>query len=127
MAAHFDSYYLDNGLTAAKAGATHIHVTSAEATSFANVATVTLGNKSFGAGNVFPGAIAAGSGANTRKLTTAAVTDGSVTATGTATNWAITDATNTRLVAVGALSTSQVVTSGNSLTLPAYDVQIAGQ
>lgn len=124
MASRVDSSVLDNGLSALKSNATTIHITSAEPTSFANVATVTLGNKNFGAGNVFPAAIAAGA-PNGRKVTTAAVTDGSVTATGTATNWAI--VSGTVLLACGTLSASQGVTNGNVFTLGAFDIRLPDQ
>jgi hypothetical protein len=66
---------------------------------------------------------AAGDGSpDGRKRTVAAITDGSVTATGTATHWALTD--GSRLLASGALSASQAVTSGNTFTLAAFDVRI---
>ena len=98
--------------------ATTIHICSAEPTTFGTLNS--LGNKSFGAGGVFgsPGARAP----NGRKVSTTAVTDGSVTGTGTATHWAIVD--GTRLLATGALSSSQAVTSGNTFTLGSFDIGI---
>jgi len=59
---------------------------------------------------------------NGRKVTIAAITDGTVTGTGTVTHWAISDTGNSRLLAAGALSASQAVTSGNPFTLAAFDV-----
>jgi hypothetical protein len=59
-------------------------------------------------------------------VTIAAITDGIVTATGTATHWAITDTANSRLLATGSLSASQVVTNGNMFTLGAFDIGIPG-
>jgi hypothetical protein len=47
-----------------------------------------------------------------------------VTATGTATHFAITDTVNSRLLATGALTASQGVTSGNSFTLTTFDIGI---
>lgn len=70
-----------------------------------------------------PGGTRAPSG---RRVTVAAIADGSVTATGTATHWAITDTANGRLLATGALAASQLVTSGNTFTLGAFDAGIPG-
>lgn len=115
---------LDNGLTNMKTNATHVYICSAEPATFtAATSTNALGNKSFGAGNVFPGAIAAGSPSG-RRLTTAAVTDGSVTGTGTASHWAITASGTSTLYAANALSASQPVTSGNTFTLAAFDIRL---
>lgn len=116
---------LDLGLNVLDTEATHLYITSSEATTFTQASsTNALGNKNFGAGAV-TGSPAAGS-PNGRKVTTAAVTDGSVTATGTATTWAITDNTNSRLLATGTLSASQAVTSGNPFTLGAFDIRLPG-
>ena len=59
-----------------------------------------------------------------RKVTAAAITDGSVTGTGTATHFAIVDVSATRLLATGSLTTSQSVTSGNTFTIATFDVEI---
>lgn len=61
---------------------------------------------------------------NGRKVTISAITDGTVTATGTASHWALVDTGNSRLIAAGPLSASQVVTSGNTFSLAAFDVGI---
>jgi hypothetical protein len=115
---------LDSGLSNLKSTATHIYITNAEATTRTQaVTTFALGNKSFGAGNVFPAAISAYLTTG-RKVTSAAVTDGSVTVTGTASHWAVVD--GTRLLATGALSAPQAVTNGNTFTLTAFDVSIPG-
>lgn len=58
---------------------------------------------------------------NGRKVDTPAITDGSVTATQTAGWWGITDATSV-LHAAGALSATQVVSSGNTYTLDAISI-----
>ena len=116
---------LDLGLNVLDTEATHIYICSAEPATFtAASSTNALGNKNFGAGGVC-GSPAAGS-PNGRKVTTTAVTDGSVTATGTASHWAITDNTNSRLLATGSLSASQGVTSGNIFTLGAFDIRLPG-
>jgi hypothetical protein len=125
MTANVQDYVLDNGLAALKSGATHIYIDSAEPSTYtAASSTYALGNNNFGAGAVFPGAIAAGSAPLGRQLATAAVTAGSVTATGTATNWSIVDAANSRLLAVGLLSASQAVTSGNTFALPSFTIKL---
>ena len=117
---------LDNGLTVLDTEATHLYICSSEPATFtAASSTAALGNKNFGAGGVFgaPGAAAP----NGEKVSSTAITDGSVTATGTATHWAITDNTNSRLLATGALAASQAVTSGNTFTLPSFDIRLPNQ
>lgn len=112
---------LDNGLAALKAAASHVYINSSEpATYTAASSTLMLGTMNFGAGAVFPGAIAAAS-PNGRKLTTAAVTAGTVNTSGTATHWSIVSAGSTRLELASALAASQAVTSGNTWSLPAFD------
>lgn len=126
MAANVADRVLDNGLTVLDTEATHIYICSAEPSTFtAASSTNALGNKNFGAGGCF-GAPAAGS-PNGRKVSSTAITDGTVTGTGTATHWAVTDNTNSRLLAVGSLSSSQAVTSGNTFTLGSYDIRLPNQ
>lgn len=116
---------LDLGLNVLDTEATHIYITNALATTFTEASSsFALGNKNFGAGAAV-GSPAAGS-PNGRKVTTTAITDGSVTATGTASHWAITDNTNSRLLAAFTLSATQAVTSGNTFQLPAFDVRLPG-
>ena len=119
-------YVLDNGLTVLDTGATHLNINTAEPSTFAAATSgaLFLGTKNFGAGGV-AGAPAAGA-PNGRKVTTVAVTDGTVSTSGTAAAWSITDNTNSRLLASGTLSSSQAVTSGNTWTLPAFDIRLPG-
>ncbi len=121
------SRVLDNGLAALKSEATNIYICgTAEPTTFLQASsTNALGTKAFGAGNVFPGAIADGA-PNGRQLSTADVTDGEVTGTGTAAYWAITDDTNSRLLATGNLSAPQGVTDGNTFTLASFNIKLPG-
>jgi len=119
-----NSWVLNNGLIALQAQATHIHICSAEPADFAGVGTLTLGNKNFGAGLAITGPAARTP--NGSKVTTVAVTDGTVTGTGTAARWAITDTTNSRLLVDNDLAASQAVTSGNQWSLPAFDFGIPG-
>jgi hypothetical protein len=113
---------LDLGLNVPDTEATRLDICSQEPTTYAEAtSTYTLGNKtslSIGA----PGARTP----TGRKVTVAAFTDGTVTATGTATHWAIVDTTNSRLLATGTLSASQVVTNGNAFSLGAFDLGIPG-
>ncbi len=61
---------------------------------------------------------------NGRKTQIDAITDGTVNTTGTATHWALTDNSATKLLATGSLGASQAVTSGNTFTLSAFDIGI---
>lgn len=111
---------MDFGLNVLDTEANRLDICNAEPVTFvAATVTNTLGNKtalSIGApGDGTP---------NGRKVTVAAITDGSVTGNGTASHWAITDTVNSRLLATGALASNQVVTSGNTFTLGAFDIRI---
>jgi hypothetical protein len=59
-----------------------------------------------------------------RKRTVAAITDGEVTADGTATHWALVTVSGSVLHAAGALSAGQAVTDDNTFTLGAFDFGI---
>ena len=123
---HLEDRVLDLGLNVLDTEATHMYLCSAEPTTYASAtATSALGNKNWGAGSVFGSPASASP--NGRKVTSAVVSDGTVTGTGTAGFWAATDNTGGRLLAAGALSATQGVTSGNSWTLTAFDVRIPGQ
>jgi hypothetical protein len=108
----------DQGLDYADTNGTKIDILSAAVTTFAGIAGVTLGNKTgLNTGATQDGAV------DGRRVITPAITDGSVTGTGTATHWALSDGTAI-LVAVGPLSASQGVTSGNTFTLDAISTTI---
>lgn len=110
----------DNGLTVLDTEANAIHITSQEATTYANAtSTYTLGNST----SLSIGAPQDRTGGG-REVVVAAITDGSVTATGTATHYAIVDTVNSRLLATGSLSPSQSVTSGNTFTLSSVSIGI---
>jgi hypothetical protein len=117
--ATLDNRVFDNGLSVLDLEANVIHVTSAEATSFANVSSVTLGNST----SLSIGAPQDRSGGG-REVVVAAITDGSVTGTGTATHYAIVDTVNSRLLATGSLTASQSVTTGNTFTLSSVSIGI---
>lgn len=110
----------DNGLTVLDTEGNRIDVTSQEATTYAEAtSTYTLGNST----SLSIGAPADRTGGG-RKVTVAAITDGSISGTGTATHYAIVDTSNTRLLATGTLTASQSVTSGNTFTLASFDIGI---
>lgn len=110
----------DNGLTVLDTEANKITVTSQESTTYASAnSTHALGAST----SLSIGAPADRSGGG-REVTVAAITDGSISASGTATHYAILDTTNTRLLATGSLSASQGVTSGNTFTLATFKIGI---
>ena len=115
-----DTYVLDPAFTQLDTAGNRLDICTAEPTTYAEAtSTYTKGNKT---------SLSIGAPAdrtpNGRKVTVAAITDGTVSGTGTVTHWAISDTGNSRLLATGALSASQAVTSGNTFTLAAFDIGI---
>jgi hypothetical protein len=111
---------LDSGLSVLDTEANKIVVTSQEATTYTEAnATYALGNST----SLSIAAPADRSGGG-REVTVAAITDGSITGTGTATHYAIVDTVNSRLLATSTLSASQSVTSGNTFTLASFTIGI---
>ena len=115
--ASISDYVLDAALTKLDTEANAIHICSAEPTVYATLNS--LGNST----SLSIGAPADRSGGG-REVTVAAITDGSVTATGTATHFAIVDTVNSRLLATGSLTASQSVTTGNTFTLSSVAIGI---
>lgn len=113
---------LDLGLTILSTEANRLDICSSEPATYAAATdSASLGSKTpLGVGS--PTARSP----DGRRVSVAAITDGSVSGTGTASHWAITDTANNRLLATGALSTSQSVTDGNTFTLAAFDIGIPG-
>ena len=110
----------DNGLTVLDTETSHLYITSAEATTSTQAATTyALGVKA--TPSVSAPADRTGGG---REVTVSAITDGSVTANGTATHWALVDSANSRLLATGALAASQAVTASNTFTLTSFKIGI---
>lgn len=117
--AYLNDEALDQGLDWVDTNGTRIDICSQEPTTYAEAtSTYTLGNKT----GLNTGATQNGDSSG-RKVVVPAITDGSVTGTGTATHWALTDGSAV-LVATGSLSSSQAVTSGNTFTLGAIDITI---
>lgn len=120
--ASVSNYVLDAALAKLDAEANALHLCSQEPTTYAEaITTYSLASKS---------GIAVGSPENHspsgRKVTVAAIDDGLVNSSGTATHFAIVDTVNTRLLVTGALSASQALTLGNGFQLPAFYVAIPG-
>ncbi len=111
---------LDNGLSVLSTEPNKILINSQEATTYTEANdTYALGNStSLSIGNPQD---RTGGG---REVEVTAISDGSVTGTGTATHYAIVDTVNTRLLATGSLNASQAVTSGNTFTLGLFTVGI---
>jgi hypothetical protein len=112
----------DAGLATITSGGTKIDICSSEPAAYAGIAAITLGNKT----GLTTGAAANGA-VNGRRVTVPAIASGapgSVTATGTASHWALSNGSST-LYAAGALTSTQSVTSGNTFTLDAIDITIA--
>jgi len=110
----------DNGLTVLDTEANAIHITSQEAVDYTDAtSTSTLGSSA----SLSIGAPADRTGGG-REVTVAAISDGSVAATGVASHYAIVDTVNLRLLAAGALAASQSVTSGNTFTLASFTIGI---
>jgi hypothetical protein len=119
--AYINDEVFDGGLDYADTNGTRIDICSQEPTTYSEATvdgTYSLGNKT----GLNTGAPEAGD-TDGRKVVVPAITDGTVTETGTATHWALTDG-SAILVATGALSAPQAVTDGNTFTLGAIDITI---
>jgi hypothetical protein len=110
----------DNGLTVLDTEVNVLHICGTLPTTYTEAtSTYSLGNKS--SPTVSAPSDRTGGG---RKVTVSAITDGAVTATGTAAFYALCDTSGSRMLAQGSLSASQAVTSGNTFTLGAFDIGI---
>jgi len=110
----------DSGLTTLDTEASRIDVCSQEPTTYAEAtSTYTLGNSTS-----LSGAAPSDRSGGGREVVFAAITDGSITGTGTATHYSISDVSNSRLLVTGSLSASQSVTNGNSFTGASFAVGI---
>ena len=111
---------LDSGLSYLTTNGTRVDICSQEPANYTEAtSTYTLGNKT----SASVGSPQAGDTSG-RKVILAAISDGSVTGTSTATHWALSKPTvTTELLAAQSLSSSQAVTSGNTFTLGAIDIE----
>jgi len=120
MAAYLNDRVFDNGLTVLDTEADKLYIDSTQATTYTEaITTYALGVKN--TPTVSAPADRTGGG---REVTVSAITDGSVTGTGTAGFYALVDSANTRLLAAGPLSATQSVTSGNTFTLTSFKIGI---
>lgn len=107
----------DQGLDYADTNGDRLDICSAEPANYAGIAAVSLGNDTVNTGVTEAGAT------DGRRVIVPAITAGSVTGTGTAAYWALSDGSAV-LIASGALTSSQAVTSGNTFTLDAISITI---
>ena len=120
MAAYLNDRVYDNGLTVLDTEASHLYINSTQPATYTEaITTYALGVKN--TPTVSAPADRSGGG---REVTVSAITDGSVTGTDTAGYYALVDSSNTRLLAAGPLSATQVVTSGNTFTLTSFKIGI---
>lgn len=113
-------YVLDAALAKLDTEANRLDICSQEPASYVEAtSTYTLGNKTS-----LSVASPSDRTPDGRKVAIDLITGGTVTGTGTATHWAITDTVNSRLLATGAL-TPLAVTSGNDFTLESFNVAFA--
>ena len=120
MVAFLDNSVFDQGLDTLDNVANKIVITSQQATTFAEAnATYALGDST----SVSIGAPADRAGGG-REVTVAAITDGSVTGTGTASHYALLNTTGSVLLAANSLTNGQAVTNGNTFTLGSFTVGI---
>lgn len=114
MAATLHDDVLDGALNIVKNLTENLYICSAQPTTFAEASsTYKLGTK---ATPSFTGPADHTSG---RKVTVDAITDGTVSGTNTATWFALTDDSASKLLVAQELNASQAVTSGNVFTLTA--------
>jgi hypothetical protein len=120
MAAFINDTVLDQALAYIDDNVENLYICSAQPTTFAEASsTYKLGTKAT------PSVGAPTNGdVSGRKIVVAAITDGAVSATGTATWVALTDDSASLLLCAQALSAGQAVTSGNTFTLTEFDITI---
>lgn len=117
MAGYLHNDVFDSGLSVLDTATTTLYICSQQPTTLGEATTTyALGNKAS------PSISAPSDAASGRKVTVSAITGGSVTASATATHWAVVDAT--RLLATNNLAASQAVTSGNTFSLASFDISI---
>ena len=124
MAHILGSYILDNGLNYIDTAAVGIYICSQDPTTYTEAtSTFKLGAKTGSAGALFTAPVDATP--NGRQVSSIAISDGSITANGNATAWAVVD--GSRLLANGGLASTQTVTSGNLFILPSFAIRIPNQ
>jgi hypothetical protein len=119
MAATLHDDVFDAALNVVKNNTENLYICSSMPTTFAEASsTYKLGTKAT------PGFTGPADDTSGRKLTITAITDGTVSATGTAGFFALTDDSASKLLVAQALNATQEVTSGNPFTLTSQKVAI---
>ena len=119
MAALHDDVF-DTGLTNLDTLTETLHILNADpGLTWGNIATMGLGSKA--APSVAAPSDRTGGG---REVVVAAITAGNITVTGTASHYALTDDSATKILATGSLSATQAVTDGNTFTLAEFAIGI---
>jgi len=118
---------LDFGLNTLSTNGTAIYIISDSSSTWLTptyteaTSTYALGSASVGGSLIAAPSDRGGGG---REVVVSNVSNGNVTKTGTADKYAIVDSANSRLLAWGSLSSSQVVTASNSFTLTQFTIGI---
>lgn len=118
--AYLNDNILDSGLSYANTNGDRVDICSQEP------ATYTEATSTYSLGNDADASVGAPQNGDVsgRKVTVASISAGSVTSSGTATHHALSYTTGTELLAAQALGASQSVTSGNTFTLTAWDIEL---
>jgi hypothetical protein len=115
-----NDHVLDLALAYIDTATTRLDICSAEPSTFTQAtSTFSLGNKT----GISVGAPSDAS-PNGRRVTIAAITDGTVTSAGTASHWALSDTVNSRLIAANSIGAPKAVVTGSPWTLDALDIRI---
>jgi hypothetical protein len=119
MSALFGDRVYDAGLNALDTEANILHICTAQPTTYAGIAAVSLGTATPSIG------APAAATPNGRKVTVAAITGtGAISSSGNATHYAIADTVNSRLLVANTLDALVAVTAGQSFSLPAFDIRL---
>jgi hypothetical protein len=115
----------DQGLDYADTNGTRMDLTVGEAANYTEATGTYNGTTQLSAANKIGATTGITQDGTTdgRKVVVAAITDGTVSATQTATHWALTNGAAI-LIATGPLTASQALTLGNSFTLDAVEITI---
>lgn len=120
MTTYVNPLVYDNGLLLLTQSAARLAVIPAgSVTAYADVVAAILGVTAVTVG-------APATSGNGRKVTTAAIVGGTITAAGTAARWALLDDADSRVLVVGNLISAKPVIVGNSYSLPTFDIVMPG-
>lgn len=110
---------LDAALAVINTASERLYICSAQPTTFTGASSTSMLGVKIGPtfGTISNGDVSG------RKIVVNAITDGSISATGTATHAALTDDSAGKLMATTTI-TSQSVTGGNTFTLSAFDIEM---